>query len=494
MILVDGKIIEIWRGLIQSGQGLALRQELQCLELKRLKRAHFADIANLARRVNLPQLSIRLLHPVLRPVFGESDASDSEKCEYAAALAAIGAHAEADALLKEVDPGRCPSALLFQSFLHIYAWDYRPAAMLLRRFLDAESAPYQKRVAEINLISALINTDALTEATDRLGRLQAQVTREDAALLYGNLLEQRAQIALRRNDDGAAAKHLEESARILEPTGNVSLMYTRKWQAVLSARKDPSRIGLLDQVKKEAKEFLDWETVRDCDLQRSLILSDRRLFTQVYYGSPHTAYRELILPRFSGPPPGDEYLLHTRPSGEAWPLRLDLYSGELANAKKPLKPHQLPHRFLKALCSDLYRPILLGTLFSRLFPQEHFNPTTSPDRVYQGLRRVRRWCAENDFVFHIDTVGEGYLFRLRGPCTIRYGREFLGQPAAVPPAEERLQRLRLHLGDGLFSAKTASEILSLPLRSTNRFVKDSLESGQLVQIGQGAKTKYRLAG
>ena len=494
MIQVNASIISNWRELIQSGNGNKLKSELQSLELKHIKREFLAAVGNLARRVNLPHLSVRVLHHVVRPAFGESDASGEERCEYAAALAAIGAYSEAQSILGSVESGY-PPALLFRAFTHIYSWSYSDAIPLLRKFLVADGSNYQKMVADTNLISALINTGALIEADERLGKLQDQVLASNLQLLYGNLLELKAQIAIRQFNYSLAKDLLNESESILRQTGNVSIAYTKKWRAVIAARSDVSQVHLIDEAKIVGKDLCDWETVRDCDLQRSLVLRDHRLFTQVYYGTPHAKYREVILPQFPEPKEiPQEYLLHRQASGQSWPLSLDLHSGELRGAVEPLKPNQLLHRFLKILCSDLYRPILVGTLFSKLFPKNHFNPDTSPDRVYQCIRRARQWCEKNKFILHIDSVADGYLFRLRGPCTIRYCKDFLQQDLNKSLNQERLYLLRDKFKDQTFTARHASEVLVLPLRSTNRFVKEIVEEGLLEQSGKGPNTKYKLVG
>lgn len=495
MIKIDQKIILEWQELVQRGQGHLLRANLQKLSARKVNREQLLPLANLARRVNMPRFSLQLLYSVIRPSYGDSNATSQELAEYAAALSAIGAYKEADLTLDEVNISDCSEALLFRAFINIFTWNYRQAIPFLQAFLKAENRPYQLLVANINLIAALIHVEDFSPALLKITELKETVRRQNLQLLLGNLLELEAQIAILKSDYGVAEELLLKSEKVLVQTGNVSLIYTKKWQAVISARKNSKNIGELDRVKKQAKEMKDWETVRDCELYKSLIGNDSLLFTQIYYGSPYAGYRKLILQRDGRPSHvPEEFFLNPKKSGTAWPQCFNIHQGTLTREILPLKPNQLIHRFLKVLCSDLYRPILVGSLFSKLFPDDYYNPNTSPDRVYQCIKRSRSWCAKNKFNLTIKPVSDGYLFHLQGKSSLLYNKAYLDQDFTKPLADERIMLLVKEFSENPFSSKYACHVLSMPLRSVNRFLKEKVGEGEIVQVGRGPTTKYKLSG
>ncbi|MCB0384157.1 MAG: hypothetical protein KDD43_02095, partial [Bdellovibrionales bacterium] len=77
---------------MRSGKGHKVRQALRTLNLSRVPRSQAPIVANLAHRLNLPDLALRLLNPIVRPKDHlDKQATPRECAEYAVALIRLGA-------------------------------------------------------------------------------------------------------------------------------------------------------------------------------------------------------------------------------------------------------------------------------------------------------------------------------------------------------------------------------------------------------------------
>ena len=110
------------------------------------------------------------------------------------------------------------------------------------------------------------------------------------------------------------------------------------------------------------------------------------------------------------------------------------------------------HRLLGALASDFYRPFRLASLHALLYPDQYFNPVSSPARFHQATRQLRAWLKASGLSLRLEET-DG-LYRLRGkgalvvgpaPCGMRNDtamsrlqREFGGGPFAIADAMKRL--------------------------------------------------------
>jgi hypothetical protein len=209
----------------------------------------------------------------------------------------------------------------------------------------------------------------------------------------------------------------------------------------------------------------------------------------VLYGTPHPAYREMILRDSRGwfsPPP--EYVWI--PSGARRSKRLlDVAGGIEPESGLSLKAGQLPHRAIQILSFDFYRPIRPGALFAYLFREEYFNPVTSIDRVHHVLMKTRRWLARNEVPLAIVEKRGEYRIQGTGP----YGlRRHLGENAfPLTTVGALLRRLEL-AGLSQFVSRDVRDGLRLSKAGTARFLVQALAEGRVVGTGQGCLRRYRL--
>jgi hypothetical protein len=82
------------------------------------------------------------------------------------------------------------------------------------------------------------------------------------------------------------------------------------------------------------------------------------------------------------------------------------------------------HRLMFLLCRDFYQPLSVVGAFSKLFPDEYFNPNTSPNRVHQFIRRLSNYFRKQGVAFKIDEMTGSYRLRLPDNTGILIPQEF----------------------------------------------------------------------
>ncbi len=477
--------------LIRRGDVDIAKRYLRDLVLRRVPRERVSAVAGLARRTNLPRLSLKLLHPVIRPARGIASATDDEKAEYAIALTRMGAVEEALALLESVS--RAEHALtLFGRFAALFSqWRYGESIPIIRKYIAVpDLEEYQALVGRVNLAAALIHEERNEEAEAELAGLRRVTDRAKLHLLHGNALELSAQNALVRAQWSDARTYLEQAEKHLARAGTVlDSFFLRKWWAffdVLKSGGGAGRLAKLRSVREAALKRGHWETVRDCDRVEAVVTGNAGLFAHVYFGTPFASFREKLVAKspkqFTLP---ETYVWKLGGQGARTEL-IDLTSG-VTRESIGLKPGQAHHRLLGALCLDFYRPVRLATLHAHLFPGECFNPSSSPGRVHAAVSRLRRWLIraerfplvlhENDGAYRLETEARIGI-RLHRPATTEKGLSW------------QLQRMKNKWPKADFSRREAGELLGVPMTSVRRTLEAAREEGVLGRKGSGPSTRY----
>ncbi len=457
---------------IRTGQVRQARRELELRLQEPVERPFLSEVAALCRRTGLAERSVKLLAPWVRPnVRTVVQATDAEKGEYAAALIQIGADLEGTRLLESVNPQHFPRALFFRALALFSRWDYLPAIPLLERYVSIPTlTPYDRLIGEVNLTAAQVACD---QNAPRLPELIARTHEQGLHLLHTNLLEIQAQSLITQGRTEEAADALNRASSFLREIGQTDALFLKKWKAVL----ERDERALL-RVRKEAEIARHWETVRDCDFHLG------RKLEHLYFGTPFEAFRERIQTHHRFVPP--EHLDWTL--GKRGASRTPLIDPQHCPG---LKPGQILQRLLLALARDFYRPMRLPALHSALFPDRHYNPTSSPTVIHQAIRRFRAWAEEQEIAIRIREHAGTY--RLEGEVTLRLTR----QPASTNGATARLgsflETLRAQSSaPEQFTHIDAMKWSGLSSRSTHRLLQVALTSGLLARTGAGKGTRYRL--
>lgn len=473
-------LLEVCEQELRSGQGQRVATRMAHFELSQIPRELKLNFANICRRAGLTTVGLKILGSVVR---SETDqASDREKAEYAVLLQRQGATREALRLLQTVDKNSAPEALLYQAFCHFNLWEYAKALEPLHQYLQSSQlTPYQRLVGNVNLAAALLGADELAQAETHLLQCLFAAREVSAIRLEVNCLEMLAQIRTRKGDLAYARKALRDAELRIGPENTTDRFFVQKWTAVADAMESKSTVPLRS-FQDEARRLGDWESVREADLFVLKIKFDERAFANLYFGTPFPAYRQKILRELGQPIPQGR-LLVGEPEAENY---LDLETGE-STLPRSLNAGKKIHQVLTVLTRDLYRPMRTGELFSELYPEEYYNPQTSPGRVFQVLQRARKFLQQAGIPAHLRQRNGYYDIVLTDRFVFRGGFHTTDNKQVLWSKISSLFKSRQ-----AFSSEAACKALDLSPSSFRRFAKWALDQGLLVRFGAGSGTSYRL--
>ena len=486
----DPTRLALFDGMIRQGQGAVVRAEIRELKGSKIPREFMADLANTARRVGLPSLALRFLHPLRRAELDFGDAmSAKEKASYAASLAAIGAHQEAHALLRPLAEDRTPEAQLYLGYVCMYKWEYRSAITHLTTY---EGLPgltdYQRFIAKLNLASAY-SFERETERLIALASELAVVGTQQGWKLLARDAHMLATQGFIQAGDFAKARAMLDAGFELARENALDAFLLRKWQVVMALHESPASEAAsaeLAAFRKEAVEARDFESLRECDYYLGMLTRNSRLLQKVYFGTPYPDYRRRILKEARG------WL--ELPAAYTWAVKgqhgrlVDLESGDFSGQKLG---SALVLNVIRALSRDFYRPMRLATLFGELYPDEHFDPLSSPGRTRRAVGRAREWLEECGSALSIESRANTYQLTSAEPLDLRVRIEYGESDQQVDP--QLIKKLRKQFPYKAFSAKQAAEHLKLPLSSARGALKDAAEAGAVFRIGTGRSTLFRFA-
>lgn len=453
---------------IRQGHGALVAQELRRLRIGDVPRAHRAGFAQIAMRLSLYYWGLRALTRIVRPEDPlASPATALEKSVYAALLLRVGASSEGHAILRTIKDSRLPEVPLYLAQREVLCWRYHAAIPHFRRYLkSAGLTPYQVLVGKLNLAACYVADRRFNEAKVLLGPLIAELKALNLNLLAGNALELMGQLHLNTGNRPEAEACLLEALKLLGQSNRRYRLYVEKWLTVLGLMnlKDEapqlpqSARSRLHAVIDQAKAVSDWETVRDCELHEACLFDDSQLLQKVAFGTPFQGYQARIrrlVPEFK---PAKTWTLGFASAAATTIVELETI--------QDLSP--LPLLLFKNLTRDFYKPISTGELHQRLYPDEYFNPLSSPQKIATLVQVLRAWFAAHALPLRI--VARNREYRLEGdpgigiilgrspsakailPAKIRPLMEFRSDVFSVTDAAKRLQ----------VTERQARRILNLP--------------------------------
>lgn len=476
--------------LIKEGKPREAQQALLALPTK-IPRKFVGEVASLSSRVFLPQIGIRLLHPIIRPTRkAPESASDYEKAQYASCLARIGAADEALEILKSVDPKAHPEALLSQMHALVTKWAYEETIPLLQRYLHAQvKDEYYRLVAKVNLASAYAYERRDAEATALLEELRTELAPTPYGLLKESVLSFSAMNAIFQERWGEARAFLAKLAERCQ-ANSMEHLFLRKWYALLDLfekHKSDGESKALMAVREEAIKRRHWETVRDCDRFSCVVGKKERLFIHLYFGTPHEGFRKWLLRCYPGQVPLPESYEWLQRSSLQGAMGIDLESGLSWSGKRVMKPGELVHSILCVVASDFYAPFRLASLHFRLYPGEFYNPETSPTRIHQALRRFRSWAKSHRLPLDIREEDGRYQLGHLAPFGLRLHRRI----KPTTRKESVVDKIRARWKTELFTVPEAAKLIRITDRTVRRALETELANGSLERLGAGPSTHYR---
>jgi tetratricopeptide (TPR) repeat protein len=477
------ELISSFEQQIRQGKGAAVKKHLWSSSLTEIPRQHYGMIANIATRVGFPTFTLKLLTREIRKSnFEKSNLSVFERAEYASALTNIGAFSEAEKILESLNPNSYPKILLYESFALFNQWKYREALPHLQNYVKKVEEPYLKRVGKVNLCAAQVFCRDYAKALESLKGLQAELVSEKQTLLLGNVLELQAQCYLGLERFAEADQTITQSEELLSGTGTLFYLFAKKWRAISSLMQNKKEAkSQIAEVRQMAKGMRHFETLRECDFFEGIYLNDAELVRKVYFGSPFSSYREKILAHV--PIGGTQYDWTVEvPGTKDSPLY------DVAQPIEGVVPNSILHNLQKLFFSDFYATWRIGTVFSNLFPDNHYDIQSSPNRIYQLIHRWNVLAEKSSLPFAIESDGSGFRVVFKQSCTVRVGQS----TELINIVDSQLQQLRLHFGSKSFRSAEARKLLNKSQSHMSVLLTKAQAVG-LQKLGSGKATLYKFA-
>lgn len=469
---------------IREGNSGLVRQTLQKTKLSHIARTHLTEFAKLCRRVGLAELAVTALFPLVRQKKGALalPPQPAELLEYALDLNHLGAAEEAEVILASL-PEKTPGLPMARASCAVTQWDYSAAIPLFLQALEENrEGPYQNLVIRVNLGAAYLAREQYAEADHWLNSAIEECRRDQHRLLLGAVLPLTVQSAVLRKSWAEVKRRVTETRAQFGGASERSQLVLDKWELfarLFEEGLDRARHRDLDRLRQRATAEGHWETLRECDRYEAIFGKSPRMIGRLYYGTPWKAYREKLLASFSVPDPFDWTF-----SGKTQ-LTLRRRDGCDERGRPKFKVGQLLHRVLLALSSDLYRPQRIAPLHHQLYPDEYFNPLSSPNRVHQALFRFRRECVRKGVPLNVEAVDE--LYWLRGDrLALRFEREL---PLSMN--ELRLEKWRTRFGAKPFGCGEAASAIGVSRSSCLFALREGVARGWLQTEGKGPSAVYR---
>lgn len=453
---------------LKSGRSIEVIQALSRLHKPSIPRKYRAPLGRLCRRVGDINNGLKILSPVAHPAKAP-DPSPIESAEYAALLNLSGSTSEALKTLQNSQLKDLPETYLFQAFCQVRVWNYYEAIPLLKKYIECPIGDYERLIGQVNLAAALVFKGEFGEALSLLEDLIKTCQSSSYFRLAGNCLEMKSQIFISQGRYSDAETTLQSANTYLGGDATTDHFLIRKWKAILQALRGEGLEGLeaLQALRAEARSVGNWETVRDCDLHELKVQFNSEKFAYLYFGTPFEPYREKILKYLGKIPPEDTYIL-----------------GDSKNMIDPKEESTTSRRLLLALSRDFYRPESLGSLFSTLFPGEHFDIFSSPNRLHQLLHRARKsWEGRG-----IEVRVHRETFRLELAPHLGLRIQLDSKP--YQHGDDSIAKLRKTFPQGGFSRSQATKILGCSSATFKRLMTRAILKGEAERYGHGAATTY----
>lgn len=464
-------------------------RELENLVACKLPRTCLAEVASLATRVSAADIAVNLLNPIVRPpprspVIATAD----EKAQYARALIRIGALYEGMAILASLDPVETPVVLLFQTFGYVAQWNYKATISLLRRYIEAPAiTAYQRLVGKVNLLAAYVH-ERDWQAQPLLEELRQETARMNAALLRTNVLTLEAEKFIKESEWARAESALDQAQKVLSDTKSLDGFFIDMWRAILNLRRAPGKQTLegLRIIREQAHNRRHWETLRQVDWVQAEVTRNPPRLTHLYFGTPFVDFREAL--GSSGLEIAAEYFWGNeleRPVDFVF----DLAEGKSDLDDCELKAGQLIHRTLSVLASDFYRPFQIARLHSKVFPQEFYDPTTSPLKIHQALTRLRTWLGKH--LSGLNVIERDSCYALEWSPSARFHISLRKHQEHSDRWTWYLQKLEEKFPSGQFTKRDVCQAMGVSPTQARSILKRGFEQKKVASKGQGKSTRYR---
>lgn len=476
--------LQQWDSWIQGGESSKVKKLCLQLNAKTIPRDLLLNYGEIARRVGAPELIIRWLRPIVRadkaPL--RQQPSAQEKALYALGLFRLGAFHEAGQILKDIEGEQNPQAYFYRASLFINQWNYKKAVPELKKYVNHPGiSSYQKLVGKLNLCQSLVVIQKFKRAEIEISRLMKKLEEGNFSLLKGNLLEIRSQFFFAQDQFENALRDLETATTLLHRADEHSLLYVDKWKLAIRMKTGlPHSIIIKNftALRKRALQIKAWEILRDCDFFLALHLKDEKRLLRVYWGSLFPAYKERALSAFGNDlVVAKEYLWtesETKTASAVKASAIDLVQKA---------PTPVLKRFFFMMTREFYRPLRATELIDSIYPQEFYNPITSPAKLNRVIVRARKWLKEMNYPIKIIGSGNALKLQLEKSCFLLIKKDFSDESPHLLP--------NIFKNKISFSSKDWARELKVSFRTARRQIQQLEEAGKIEGLRRGPKTLYK---
>jgi hypothetical protein len=464
----------------QSAAGSKIAIPRKASRLKRL------DLAATAIREDLPDHAIRLLARQIQ----SKNSTPEERTYYALALLMLGAYRETEQLLSEIDLDHYPRAKLTWVYLKFLQWDWASCVKPLEEVLASpRSRKHELMIARSHLGSALIHGfGRYEEGRKHLAQIAREADPREFRLIHVTAQQLMAQSHYLEGNMKAGLELISHAEAALQGIkGDYNHWIMKQWRYLLEGTPEKLR-----EVRRGYESLSRWEPARMCAYYEAVARKDREMMLNLYFGTPYPGFRRKLLERTGMKVEDlpDRHDLWIGPEGVG--VRAD--AGEhprgavLVDLSDVIEAGSLPDRLLRELVRDPYHPPGFARLADALYPGEIFHPGSTPDRIWQLVRRLRSELKAKKIP--LDVRARDGSFRLIAEKDVRVSveREVREHPTRTTA---RLGQLREVFGDRPFTAAEAQLRLGLKRWSTVALLSESVDGGELVKEGAGRSVRYR---
>ena len=159
---------------------------------------------------------------------------------------------------------------------------------------------------------------------------------------------------------------------------------------------------------------------------------------------------------------------------------------------------EIPHGFeltSKLFChliSDQYSPMTVGTIHSKIYPDDFFNPFSSPDKVYQILKRLNK-LTKQSFDLEVQNKKNKYQISYQ---QFKNQNLYLEKEQVIllsSPKKIFENQLKANFANNPFTALQLSKHYKVSKRTINRWIKILEEQQVVKKEGQGKNTRFKIA-
>jgi predicted negative regulator of RcsB-dependent stress response len=487
-------LVSDWDKLIRAGQGSSIVETVKALRASDVPEVHRPAVAALARRLGLLKQGLDILREDYLKSRESSQASELLMTEYAALLTEIGASQISERILSRFEAPKVNMTHFYRALLWIKQWEYEKAEADLKQFRSGTSDEYWQNVADLNLLGALIFLHKWDESAVLLESLEKKRT-SLSLMARGVLSELKGQLLFFSGKIPESRRYFENSLESLKNTHNPSLVFVEKWLVITDLMTQPWQkvSGRFEDFKVRMQTKGYWEVLRELDRFYALKFNEEETLAKLYFGTPASGYKRMICRDLNWQPPREFF---HRVKGQEVSRENYMDAETMEFHYRGNKISRIPQSgllLLKALTTDLYRPMAIGSLFEQIYKGQYFDPAFAGQRVHQIISRLRKNMAELKIPVSVEAIDLGFVLNPEDDFSIR----FATPSAATKDLDSSISKVHVArlvdlFGHRSFVASELAQASGLSQRSANRLLAQQLDLGLIEKSGSGRAVKYRL--